>query len=203
MKNYFVNSLVFVIAIAFVIGSSNASAQIPETPAEVLEANAPEVTQDAVLVVQPMEVKSADGKPEAEVMDGFNPDEFASLVFTYWEHIAIQDARRSRGLVRAPTEEELMRDLKDRNDEERVKPPPEERDISLNGIVYRSAGDWTIWLNSKRVTPDALPEEIIDLRVFDEYIEMKWFDEYTNQVFPIRLRPHQRFNIDVRMFLPG
>jgi hypothetical protein len=194
MKNYFVNSLVFVIAIAFVIGSSNASAQIPETP---------EVTQDAVLVVQPMEVKSADGKPEAEVMDGFNPDEFASLVFTYWEHIAIQDARRSRGLVRAPTEEELMRDLKDRNDEERVKPPPEERDISLNGIVYRSAGDWTIWLNSKRVTPDALPEEIIDLRVFDEYIEMKWFDEYTNQVFPIRLRPHQRFNIDVRMFLPG
>jgi hypothetical protein len=32
---------------------------------------------------------------------------------------------------------------------------------------------------------------------------MKWFDEYTNQVFPIRLRPHQRFNIDARMFLPG
>jgi hypothetical protein len=186
-------------------GVEGVYAQAPEMPAEVLSATAPEAQ---VVVPSPQNGAQIDAQTQqddttAEIMSGFNPNEYASLVFTYWEHVAIQDARRSRGLVRAPTEDELMRELNNRNDEERVMPPPEERDISLNGIVYRSAGDWTIWLNSKRVTPDALPEEIIDLRVFDEYIEMKWFDEYTNQVFPIRLRPHQRFNIDARMFLPG
>lgn len=134
---------------------------------------------------------------------GFKPSEYASLVFTYWEHTAILDARRSRGMVRAPTEAELMRDLKTRDDGIKVKPPPEARDIRLSGIAYRSENDWTIWLNDQRVTPNALPREIIDLRVFDEYIEMKWFDDYTNQIFPIRLRPHQRFNIDTRIFLPG
>lgn len=113
------------------------------------------------------------------------------------------DARRARGMARAPTQEELARNLKDPNAPARAKPPAEERDISLGGIVFNSARDWTIWLNGRRITPDALPKEVIDLRVFSEYVEMKWFDEYTNQIFPIRLRAHQRFNIDNRIFLPG
>lgn len=133
---------------------------------------------------------------------GINPNDIPSLLFTYWEHTAIVDAKRSRGLVRPPTEEELTRDLKNR-DGEKVKPPPEERDIRLGGIVYVTSGDWTIWLNDKRVTPKAIPAEVMDLKVSKEYIEMKWFDDYTNQIFPIRLRPHQRFNIDTRIFLPG
>ncbi|MCB1563732.1 MAG: hypothetical protein KDJ75_09175 [Alphaproteobacteria bacterium] len=132
----------------------------------------------------------------------FKAADYPSLLFTYWEHTAIQDARRSVGTNRAPTEAELTRDLKTM-EEAKVKPPPEKRDIRLGGIVYHSSDDWTIWLNGERVTPKALPEEIIDLRVFNEYIEVKWFDEYTNQIFPIRLRAHQRFNIDTRIFLPG
>lgn len=141
---------------------------------------------------------------QAVVESPFNSEEYASLLFTYWEHTAIDDARRSRGLVRAPTEDELMRDLKKREDNiERVKPPPEEREIRLGGIVYRSKGDWTIWLNEERVTPDAIPSEVLDLRVFNEYIEIKWLDDYTNQIFPIRLRANTRFNIDTRIFLPG
>lgn len=133
---------------------------------------------------------------------GINPNDIPSLVFTYWEHTAIEDAKRSRGLVRPPTEEELMRDLKTRG-VDKPMPPPEEREIRLGGIVYVKSGDWTIWLNDKRVTPKAIPAEVMDLKVSKEYIEMKWFDEYTNQIFPIRLRPHQRFNIDTRIFLPG
>ncbi len=132
-----------------------------------------------------------------------HPNDMPSLLFTYWEHTAVKDARRSRDMVRPPTDEELTKDLKDNLDEERIKPPPEERDISLGGIVYVSVEDWTIWLNGKRVTPQALPKEVIGLSVYDEYIEIKWFDEWSNQIFPIRLRPHQRFNIDTRIFLPG
>ncbi|NCT40744.1 MAG: hypothetical protein GW778_03665 [Alphaproteobacteria bacterium] len=133
----------------------------------------------------------------------FSVDTFPSLLFTYWEQVAIEDARNSTGQNRAPTDSEIGRVLGTDTDDERVMPPPEERNIALSGIAYKGNKNWTIWLNGKRVTPDAIPEEAIDLKVFKQYIEIKWFDEYTNQIIPIRLRAHQRFNIDNRMFLPG
>lgn len=142
-------------------------------------------------------------QPQPAVVNAeLNPNDIRSLFFTYWEYTAIKDAKYSRGLVRPPTEEELMRSL-NTGREELHKPPPEEREVTLAGIVYVDHADWTIWLNGKRVTPTAIPPEVFDLKVSKEYIEMKWFDEYTNQVFPLRLRPHQRFNIDTRIFLPG
>lgn len=133
---------------------------------------------------------------------GFQPSNFPSLLFTYWERTALQDAKNARGLTRAPSDYELSRALKE-NMEERVKPPPEERYVTLNGIVYKTKSNWTIWLNGIRVTPNAIPKEAMDLKVYKEYIELKWFDEYTNRIIPIRLRTHQRFNIDTRIFLPG
>ena len=144
-----------------------------------------------------------DDVPSAPDVRRFDSESFPSLVFTYWEQVAIEDAKRSRGLNRAPTEAELMRDLQMDGDAEKVKPPPEKRNITLSGIAYKANKNWTIWLNGQRVTPDAIPPEAIDLKVFRNYIEIKWFDEYTNRIIPIRLRPHQRFNIDTRIFLPG
>ncbi len=88
-------------------------------------------------------------------------------------------------------------------EEERPPPPPEERYITLSGIVYESADDWVIWLNGMRITPRAIPSEILSLSVGEESVDLKWFDDYTNKIFPIRLRPNQRFNIDMRIFLPG
>jgi hypothetical protein len=145
-----------------------------------------------------------DPKPNIEFTRGeINPIEIPSLLFTYWEHTAIIDARRSRGMVRPPTEDELTESLKQGDDVDRPKPPPEEREVSLSGISYMSANEWTIWINGQRVTPDALPVEAMDLKVYEQYVEIKWFDEYSNQILPIRLRPHQRFNMDTRIFLPG
>lgn len=77
------------------------------------------------------------------------------------------------------------------------------RNIYLAGIVYNDAKDWTIYLNKARVTPANMPSEIVDIKVYKDYIELKWFDQVTNQVFPIRLRPNQRFNLDAKVFLPG
>ena len=126
----------------------------------------------------------------------FRPEKIRSLFFTYWQHEAIVDAKRSRGRARPPTESELKALDKE-------KPKAGERDLTLDGIVFVATDNWTIWLNGMRVTPSAIPREVIDLRVFKDYIEVKWLDEYTNQVFPIRLRAHQRFNLDMRIFLPG
>ncbi|HBR69792.1 MAG TPA: hypothetical protein DEA55_10500 [Rhodospirillaceae bacterium] len=150
---------------------------------------------------QPVEGQQEGGeqkKPEKFVMPEVNPNDMTSLLFTYWEYTAIMEAKRAQGSVRPPTEAELRASVPG---EELPKPPPEQRELRLAGIVYVAHDDWTIWLNEKRVTPDAVPPEAVDLVVFKEYIELKWHDPYTNQIFPIRLRPHQRFNLDARIFL--
>ena len=126
-------------------------------------------------------------------------DRMPSLFFTYWQHQSIIDAKNSHGKARPPTEAELEALQKG----EELKLDPGRRYVSLGGIVYKGENDWTIWLNGERVTPDALPEEALDLRVYKDYIEVKWLDEYTNSVYPLRLRAHQRFNLDMRIFLPG
>lgn len=113
-----------------------------------------------------------------------------SLFFSVWEHDLVSDARR--GLTtRAP------------GIDDGVAPVAGPRDIALGGIVYAGSKNWTIWLNNIRVSPTAIPEEVMDLKVYKEYIELEWFDGATNQIYPIRLRAHQRFNLDTRMFLPG
>lgn len=117
-----------------------------------------------------------------------NIETMPSLFFTIWEHDLVRDARR--GL--------MTRDGSD--DGVDITTP---RDISLGGIVYASSKDWTIWLNNIRISPTRMPSEVMDLKVYRTHIDLEWFDAQTNQIFPIRLRPHQRFNLDSRIFLPG
>jgi len=126
-------------------------------------------------------------------------DRMPSLFFTYWQHQSIIDAKKSHGIVRPPTDAEL----KALEDGENLDFDPERRYVTLGGIVYKGDDDWTIWLNGERVTPSAVPKEVMDLQVYKDYIEVKWLDEYTNSIFPLRLRAHQRFNMDMRIFLPG
>ena len=146
---------------------------------------------------------------EQEAEKEITPDTIPSLFFTYWEHATIQDAKKERarsGVRQAPTTSQLNQDLwkaTPQTDEKKPPPPPEQRELRLGGIVYVSKEDWTIWLNEQRVTPKAVPPQVIDLRVYDDHIDVKWLDDYTNQIFPLRLRPQQRFNFDSRIFLPG
>ncbi len=142
-------------------------------------------------------------EPPAEDMTAIQTiSEKLSVFFTDWERAAIANAKALRGMVRSVSDSEMQTTgLYD--DMPRPKPPPEARNITLNGIVYNAYNDWTIWLNGKRITPDALPKEAIDLKVYKEYIEVEWYDDYTNRVLPIRLRANQRFNVDTRIFLPG
>ena len=187
MKNAILLTSTIILSVGFIThGQAQQPAPVSVQQGNVVQASAPVETV-----------------PDQSELRKFDADSFPSLLFTYWEQVAIEDARRSIGQNRAPTESELTRDLRTDQNDERTMPPPEERDIALSGIAYKGSRNWTIWLNGKRVTPEAIPEEAIDLKVFKEYIEIKWFDEYTNQIIPIRLRAHQRFNIDNRMFLPG
>ncbi len=117
-----------------------------------------------------------------------------SLLFLPGEHGLLQAAKLSF-LTRLPTTAEL-----DEGEEGAIAIV---RNVSLGGILYVGEKEWVIWINSQRITPDALASEIIDLSVFKDYIDIKWFDRQTNRIYPIRLRPNQRFNLDAKMFLPG
>lgn len=129
-------------------------------------------------------------------VDPVRPD--TSLLFTSWEHALLREMKRQ--VVARPTRPgEAERSGQD-PDQPREKGI---RELSLGGIVFINKDDWTVWLNGQRVTPDAIPEQVLDMRVKNEYIEIKWYDGYTNLVYPLRLRPHQRFNLDNRIFLPG
>jgi hypothetical protein len=151
------------------------------------------------LTTQPAPVaQTAESGAEISPSD-IAPETIGPIVFTYWERAAITDARKSRGHVRARVPRETTKPAP----EPKIKPPPQERYITLGGILYVSGENWIIWLNGKRVTPTAIPKEIIDLNVYEGYVDMKWFDDYSNQIFPLRLHPHERFNIDSRVFLPG
>ncbi|MDH5722143.1 MAG: hypothetical protein OEY94_02330 [Alphaproteobacteria bacterium] len=139
----------------------------------------------------------ADPTPKVvRVLKNQNNASYPSLFFTYWQHEAIRDVKKSRGFVRPPTEEEL-------NNEDEFIPDRGVREIVLGGILYKDKDNWVIYLNNERVKPDSVPRQILDLKVFEQHIEIKWLDEYTNTIYPVRLKPHQRFNMDNRIFLSG
>ncbi|HNQ92118.1 MAG TPA: hypothetical protein PKI93_04230 [Alphaproteobacteria bacterium] len=123
-----------------------------------------------------------------------------SVFFTPSQHALLREARIGFN-TRVPTLQEL-KDQGDPNDPN-YRPPPSLREISLGGILYSSQSDWVVYLNNIRITPQAIPSELVDIKVFKDYIEVRWFDALTNQIFPIRLRPNQRFNLDAKVFLPA
>lgn len=139
---------------------------------------------------------------------------YRSLFLTEGQQRSLLDVRNFRGdfyndymmeltLQRKRDQQQDALDATKPQVEERIKPPPEARYIHLQGIVYTSPDDWVVWMNGQRITPGALPKEVLGFKVYQSYVEMQWFDAYTNKVIPLRLRPMQRFHIDSRMFLPG
>lgn len=112
-----------------------------------------------------------------------------------------------KGIVQfEPLDDKLSQELNDamdnqrRLDGERYYAP---RQITLSGLLYSSQDDWVVWLNGIRVTPDKKLKEIRSINVDKKLIEVQWFDAITDKVYPIRMRPHQKFDLDLQLFLPG
>ena len=130
-------------------------------------------------------------------------NEIPSLFFTKWEHDLLIEARLG-ATTRPVTDGENPEDtaiLALPDDPGNLAGVPTE--VELGGILYVSPSDWVIWLNGARVTPKAIPSVIMDIKVFKDHIDMEWLDRHTNQIYPIRLRAHQKFNLQSRMFLPA
>ena len=207
MKTKRILLLSALVAFSFAIGG-NAQAQqaadenlnTDNTPA-TQQLNAP--TEEAA--EEPVQLPT--GEPTVEDMELRvklnNPDinitQVGSLFFTPREQSLLADARRGF-ITRPPGVGEIEQANQDDGTNDIVKGP---RELALGGIVFVASDDWVIWLNGQRITMNAIPPEILDIKVSKNFIKFQWFDEYTNQIFPIKLKPHQRFNIDTRIFLPG
>ena len=203
MRTYKLFSLV--IGFSFIIGFS-VSAQAQSLPsAQTVDVNSNVLSNEAsaekeiplelrILNSIEQEIKKKKGK------DIYERSSVPSRVFTSSQYALLREARIGFN-TRAPSLQELAK-IGDPNDPN-YRPPASIRDIKLGGISFNTPDDWTIWLNNSRVTPDALPSEAVDLRVYKDFIELKWFDVLTNQIYPVRLRTNQKFNIDSRIFLPG
>lgn len=206
-KNRYLNLLLLsAIALTGFGGMQYASAQaqsVAEVPAPTESLAAP-VAAQASQQVEPeiLVLKSIEEEMKVKFRDKlFKKSDIPTLVFSPSQHALLNEARIGFN-TRLPTNAELNQALPDPSDPN-YRPPPAVRVIALGGIVFNNPDSWTIYLNNKRITPEAMPSEAVDLRVYKEFIELRWFDIQTNQIFPIRLRPNQKFNLDGRMFLPG
>ena len=126
------------------------------------------------------------------------PETIPTLFFTAWQHALLQEAKIGFK-TRLPDPGDVAAD-------DGTTPKvldPGIRELSLGGIAFGNISSWTVWLNGVRVTPQAIPDQVLDIKVSRAYIDLKWFDRYTNKIYPVRLRPHERFNLDSRIFLPG
>lgn len=121
------------------------------------------------------------------------PNQLRTLFFTFWQHALLQEAKRKFNTANP--------DQMDPFGTGSTASFP--REIALGGISYNTSKQWTVWLNGKRVTPEAIPTEIIDIKVADEFVDLKWYDGATQIIYPVRLRPHERFNLDTRIFITG
>jgi hypothetical protein len=128
-------------------------------------------------------------------------ENISSLFLTNNEILQLEQALL-RIYTRPPTPEEVERE-QELAEEGKISRPSSVREISLGGILYKSSNDWAIWINSEKITPKNIPPAIMDISVQQDLIKLKWLDFQTNQIFPVKLRPHQRFNFDTRIFLPG
>lgn len=125
------------------------------------------------------------------------PESMQTLFFTAWQHALLQEAKIGFN-TRLPNPGEVGQ-----SSDPNAPREPGIRELALGGISYGSASKWAVWLNGVRITPDAIPEQVLDIKVGKAHIDLKWYDSYTNKIYPVRLRPHERFNLDSRIFLPG
>lgn len=155
------------------------------TPLQVFAQQSPQE------IIEELEARAALKNPQVRI------DQIPSLLFTSDEAALIASVRQGV-IARPPTESEIRR--AEEGEAPRERGP---RELALGGIVYKSSSNWTVWMNGQKITPQRIPSEILDIQVRKDHIRVRWFDAYTNQIFPVKLRPHQRFNIDTRIFLPG
>lgn len=126
----------------------------------------------------------------------FTSQEVSTIVGTLSRSARVSGANRpGRGLVGGP----FVIPGEEAQSEAEAKPYyppiPTKRMISLSGVVYRSPGDWIVWLNGHKLTPGVKLPELVDIKVENDRVHLKWFDIGMAKIIAITLRPRQTYDI--------
>lgn len=165
--------------------------------------SSPAFSQDDIGVNVPSVAEPA-GYDDVEMEKPITAGDIRTLLFMPEDYDKLQRLLQRLRVAKKMQQEADLKDLgigNEETEESEVDTGP--RLVRLGGISYSSADKWIIWLNGQRVTPDSMPLQVVKLDVFDDYIEIQWLDLKGNIIYPIRLRPHQSFHIDKKIFLPG
>lgn len=169
------------------------------TPCRAQDNPATETQEPAAIEIQTRDIAPVETPSE----------NMRSLFYTAKEHKNLLDALRRRipperrRLMGAGGDDVDVSQLEGEviRKKEPEAPPP--RILHLSGLIYTASDDWKLWLNGTQIVPGKVPESVSALNVTRDYIDMKWYDKVTGEVIPVRLRAHQRFNIDTKTFMTG
>jgi len=125
-----------------------------------------------------------------------------SLLFTPEEVTVIQRAMAGFNAALPGTEDGEDGEDGEDEDEEGVDPRAH-RKIKLSGISYISPEVWTVWINEMRILPGYLPPEIVSINVKKDRVLLEWYDRVTDTIITLTLRPHQVYDMDTGIILPG
>lgn len=75
-------------------------------------------------------------------------------------------------------------------------PVPVKETIEVSGILYRGPGDWIVWLNGEKLTPQKLLPQITEITVESaESVSLRWYDGNRKKIVPVTLRPRQVYDV--------
>ncbi len=172
-------------------------------PAESSSEAVPVIANYAPRDYIPLSAITADG--EVQVSDEVV---FQSMLFTAEEINTVISAlnRKGRttssnvgtGFVGGPlagTDAQAAEDGESAEARPYYPPIPTKRIISVSGLLYRSPGDWIVWLNGHKLVPGARLPELVDIKVERDRVHLKWFDIGMAKILSITLRPRQTYDI--------
>lgn len=68
--------------------------------------------------------------------------------------------------------------------------------IEVSGILYRGPGDWIVWLNGQKLTPQKMLPQIIKMNVDDaDIVRLKWYDSNRKKIISVIMRPRQVYDV--------
>jgi len=66
--------------------------------------------------------------------------------------------------------------------------------LVLTGLIFKSAKDWTIFLNGRAYRPNSLPAQLQEIEVTQEHVSMVWLENPDDGPINLRLRPRQKYD---------
>ena len=74
-------------------------------------------------------------------------------------------------------------------------PTPPPADIHLGAVLYYGPGDWTLWIDGEKWTPDTRRADLQIVEVTPDEVHLDWLKAPNDPARAITLRPYQTYQV--------